>query len=133
PRGHALGSVVCYGAIMLVFLPAARGRWRTAFVTVIVALIALIGISRILLGVHYLSDVVGAWAIGISWLGVTAFTFELNRRAFGQPVTDPVTEGLELEARADLRPAQPEVARGDASVLHRVRIAAAVLVAWVLI
>ncbi len=133
PSGHALGSIVCYGAILLVFLPAARGRWRTAFVTVIVALIALIGISRILLGVHYLSDVVGAWAIGITWLGVTAFAFELNRRAFGQAVTDPVTEGLEPEARADLRPAQPEVARGDAPVLHPGRVAAGVLVAWVLI
>ena len=61
PSGHSLGSIVCYGAILLVFLPAARGRWRTAFITVIVTLVALIGISRILLGVHYLSDVLGAW------------------------------------------------------------------------
>src|SRR6266566_8950540 len=60
PSGHALGSIVCYGAVLLVFLPAARGRWRTTFITVTVALVALIGISRILLGVHYLSDVVGA-------------------------------------------------------------------------
>ena len=28
PSGHSLGSIVCYGAILLVFLPAARGRWR---------------------------------------------------------------------------------------------------------
>ena len=47
----------------------------------IVALIALIGISRILLGVHYLSDVVGARAVGITWLGVTTFAFELARSA----------------------------------------------------
>ncbi|HEX7267410.1 MAG TPA: phosphatase PAP2 family protein, partial [Streptosporangiaceae bacterium] len=62
PSGHSLGSIVCYGAILLVFLPVARGRWRPAFITVIVALVALIGISRVLLGVHYLSDVLGAWA-----------------------------------------------------------------------
>src|SRR5204863_9418583 len=66
PSGHSLGSIVCYGAILLVFLPAARGR-RVTFVTVTVTLIALIGISRILLGVHYLSDVVGVWAGGITW------------------------------------------------------------------
>src|SRR5215471_4719889 len=72
PSGHALGSIVCYGAVLLVFLPAARGRWRSVFVTVTIALIALIGISRILLGVHYVSDVVGAWAVGIAWLGLTA-------------------------------------------------------------
>src|SRR5580700_11045389 len=59
PSGHALGSIVCYGALFLVFLPATRGKWRTAFITAIAALVALIGISRILLGVHFLSDVLG--------------------------------------------------------------------------
>ncbi|HEY5988298.1 MAG TPA: phosphatase PAP2 family protein [Streptosporangiaceae bacterium] len=133
PSGHSLGSIVCYGAILLVFLPAARGRWRTAFTAVIVALVALIGISRVLLGVHYLSDVVGGWAVGITWLGITAFAFELTRHAAGQPVTHPVAEGLEPEARADLRPAEPEPAVRNASIGHRGRIAAAILVAWVLI
>jgi undecaprenyl-diphosphatase len=133
PSGHALGSIVCYGAVLLIFLPAARGRWRTAFIAVIVALVALIGISRILLGVHYLSDVVGAWAVGIAWLGLTAFAFELTRQAAGLPVTDPVTEGLEPEARADLRPAQPEPAGGNARIRDRGRAAAGIVVAWVLI
>ena len=132
PSGHSLGSIVCYGAILLVFLPLARGRWRVTFITVTVTLVALIGISRILLGVHYVSDVLGAWAIGIAWLGVTAVAFELTRHAAGLPVTDPVTEGLEPEARADLRPAQPEP--GNDSPLRRGgRAAAGILVAWVLI
>jgi undecaprenyl-diphosphatase len=131
PSGHSLGSIVCYGAILLVFLPAVRGRWRATFITVIVTLIALIGISRILLGVHYLSDVIGGWAIGITWLGVTAFAFEATRHASGQRVTDPITEGLEPEARSDLQPAQPEPAGTRAR--HRGRIAAGILVAWVLI
>src|SRR5262245_31417169 len=133
PSGHALGSIVCYGAVLLVFLPAARGRWRTAFIAVIVALVALIGISRILLGVHYLSDVVGAWAVGIAWLGLTTFAFELTRQAAGLPVTDPVTEGLEPEARTDLRPAQPEPAGANARIRGRGRAAAGIVVAWVLI
>jgi undecaprenyl-diphosphatase len=131
PSGHSLGSIVCYGAMLLVFLPAARGRWRVAFITVIAALVALIGISRILLGVHYVSDVVGGWAVGIAWLGLTAVAFEAARSAAGQRVTDPVTEGLEPEASADLRPAQPE--RGPSPARHRARIAAGILVAWVLI
>jgi undecaprenyl-diphosphatase len=133
PSGHALGSIVCYGAILLVFLPAARGRWRPALITVIVALAALIGISRILLGVHYLSDVLGAWALGITWLGLTAFAFELTRSAAGQPVTNPVTEGLEPEARADLTPAQPERAVRTGRLRHPAQIAAGIVVAWVLI
>src|SRR6185437_9825959 len=44
PSGHSLGSIVCYGAVLLVFLPAARGRWRPILITVIAALVALIGI-----------------------------------------------------------------------------------------
>jgi undecaprenyl-diphosphatase len=133
PSGHSLGSIVCYGAVLLVFLPAARGRWRSTFTGVIVALVALIGISRILLGVHYLSDVAGGWAVGITWLGLTAFAFELTRLATGLPVTDPVTEGLEPEARSDLRPAEPEPAVPDTPIRHGGRIAAGIVVAWVLI
>src|SRR5579863_2743668 len=108
PSGHALGSIVCYGALLIVFLPVTRGRWRRVFTAVIVTLIVAIGLSRLLLGVHYLSDVLGAWALGITWLGLTAFAFELSRQAAGAPVTNPVTEGLEPEARTDLQPAEPE-------------------------
>jgi undecaprenyl-diphosphatase len=134
PSGHSLGSIVCYGAVLLVFLPAVRGRWRTAFTAGTITLIALIGISRLLLGVHYVSDVLGAWAVGIAWLGLTAVAFELTRQAAGQPVTQALTEGLEPEARTDLRPAEPgpKVAAGTPGH-HYGRIAAAVLVAWVLI
>ena len=133
PSGHALGSIVCYGAVLLVFLPTARGRWRTAFIAATATLVGLIGISRILLGVHYLSDVVGAWAVGIAWLGLTAFAFELTRSSAGLPVTDPVTDGLEPEARADLRPARQERGRDGARIRDRGRVAAGVLIAWVLI
>jgi undecaprenyl-diphosphatase len=134
PSGHSLGSIVCYGAVLLVFLPAARGRWRTVFISAIATLVALIGISRILLGVHYLSDVLGGWTLGITWLGLTAFAFELTRRAGGQPVTDPLAEGLEPEARTDLDLAQPETPMNRSSATRsRARVAAGIVVAWVLI
>jgi undecaprenyl-diphosphatase len=133
PSGHALGSIVCYGALLLVFLPAARGKRRRALTAVIVTLIVVIGISRLLLGVHYLSDVLGAWALGISWLGVTAFAFEVSRQVVGKPVTDPVTEGLEPEARDDLQLAEPETTARRGRARGYGRIAAGALVAWVLI
>src|SRR5580700_8240261 len=139
PSGHALGSIVCYGALFLVFLPVTRGIWRRVFTAVIVTLIAAIGISRLLLGVHFLSDVLGAWALGITWLGVTAFAFELSRQATGAPVTDPVTEGLEPEAGPDLQPAEPETTmhnhrneRHDRARKYG-RIAAGIVVIWVLV
>jgi undecaprenyl-diphosphatase len=135
PSGHALGSMVCYGALLLVFLPAARGRWRTLLRVVVAAIILIVGISRILLGVHYLTDVVGGWAIGVIWLCITAFAFELTRPASGQRITDPITEGLEPENQRDLVLAEPETigsspARGSR---HHGRIAAGVVISWVLI
>jgi len=134
PSGHSLGSFVCYGALFLVFLPVVRGRWRRVFTAGIAALIAAIGISRLLLGVHYISDVLGGWALGITWLGLTAFAFELSRQAAGAPVTDPVTEGLEPEARADLKPAEPERTMDRHDRARKTgRIAAGVVVLWVLI
>ena len=133
PSGHSLGSIVCYGAVLLAFLPVARGRWRRILIAVIAALVVFIGVSRTLLGVHYLSDVLGAWAIGIVWLGVTALAFELARRAAGQPVSDPLSEGLEPEADAGRGPTVKEPAMDGAPARHYGRIAAGVLVAWVLI
>ena len=135
PSGHALGSMVCYGALLLVFLPATRGRWRTAVRLVIAAIILIVGISRILLGVHYVTDVIGGWAIGLIWLGITAFAFELTRPAAGQRVADPITEGLEPENQRDLALAEPEStgsgpARGSR---HHGRIAAGMIISWVLI
>jgi membrane-associated phospholipid phosphatase len=136
PSGHSLDSIVCYGALLLVFLPATRGRWRTTFISVVVALVALIGISRILLGVHFVSDVIAGWAVGIAWLGVTAVAFELARQAAGQPLTAPATEGLAPEERAELKLAHPE--DGTSQVARRSaagpgRIAAEVVATWVLI
>ncbi len=133
PSGHSLGSIVCYGALFLVFLPAIRGKWRRVFTAVVVTLVAAIGVSRLLLGVHYLSDVLGAWTLGITWLGVTAFAFERARQVTGEPVTDPVTEGLEPEACADLKPTEPETTMRHERGRTYGRIAAGLVVIWVLI
>ena len=133
PSGHALGSLVCYGALFLVFLPAVRGTWRRVFTIMTGTLIAAIGVSRLLLGVHYLSDVLGAWALGVTWLGLTAFAFELSRQATGAPVTDPVREGLEPEAHTDLQPAEPETTMDRDRARQSGRIAAGIVVMWVLV
>src|SRR6202046_1023024 len=133
PSGHALGSIVCYGALYLVFLPAPRRNRRSLFTSLISALTVATVSSRLLLGVHFVSDVLGGWALGITWLGVTAFAFELFRQADGAPATDPITEGLEPEARTCLLPAEPEKTMDHERVRKYGRIAAGVVGVWVLI
>jgi undecaprenyl-diphosphatase len=130
PSGHALGSIVCYGALILVFLPAIPQRARKPVTIIVAVLVTAIGVSRIMLGVHYLSDVLGAWALGVAWLGLTAYAFEIMRSQSGQPVTKPLTEGLEPEAASDLKPAVPDRRAGPP---HPARVGAVVIVAWIVI
>ena len=65
PSGHAGNSMITYGAIALFALPA---RWRTAGLIAAVTLSLAIGMTRPALGVHWPSDVLGGWCLGILWL-----------------------------------------------------------------
>lgn len=68
PSGHALGSVVFYGMLAYVLLRLLPARWHRAVIAGAMLLIGGIGISRILLQVHYFSDVMAGYAFGTLWL-----------------------------------------------------------------
>jgi len=107
PSGHTLGATVVYGMLALVFLSLARGWWRGWLIGLAAALAVLVGLTRLALGVHYLSDVLAGWLLGLAWISVTAYAFRVWRREAGRP-TPPLTAGLEPEAAADLAPAPAE-------------------------
>ncbi len=64
PSGHALGATVVYGGLAAL-LASRRGRVAAA------ALIALVACSRVVIGVHYLVDVVAGTGVGIAYLAAT--------------------------------------------------------------
>ncbi|NTW45904.1 MAG: phosphatase PAP2 family protein [Candidatus Moranbacteria bacterium] len=66
PSGHATLSVALYGFIAYLLLRTAAKRWRYRTVTLFAALlvIVLVGLSRLYLGVHYLSDVWSGYLLG---------------------------------------------------------------------
>jgi undecaprenyl-diphosphatase len=68
PSGHALGSAVFYGMLAYVLLRLLPQRLHRAVIAGAVFLIGAIGISRILLQVHYFSDVMAGYACGLLWL-----------------------------------------------------------------
>jgi membrane-associated phospholipid phosphatase len=126
PSGHTLGSTVVYGMLTLVFLSLAKGRWRGWLIGLAAVLVVAIGLSRIALGVHFLSDVLAGWLLGLAWISVTAYAFRVWRREAGQP-TASLTEGLEPEAAADLAPAPAE----GQLLPHPWAKGAEILVGWV--
>jgi membrane-associated phospholipid phosphatase len=69
PSGHTMGSTLFYGLLAL-FVADSLRTWRSRTITFCVAAIwvGLIGLSRIYLGAHYLTDVLGAIAVGLAWL-----------------------------------------------------------------
>ncbi|MCA0269057.1 MAG: phosphatase PAP2 family protein [Bacteroidetes bacterium] len=70
PSGHATGSMLLYGFAAWLVLTRLPERWRA--LGVLLALVPLVvGISRIGLSVHWVSDVLGGWVLGLSWLTVS--------------------------------------------------------------
>jgi undecaprenyl-diphosphatase len=97
PSGHSMQAVVCYGALLLVFLPMLDGRRRVAAISATAGIIVAIGFSRLTLGVHYISDVLGGYVLGAAWLLASVAVFEIWREERGRRATHPLAEGVEPE------------------------------------
>jgi undecaprenyl-diphosphatase len=74
PSGHALLSFCCYGTLAAV--ADVRGALRWLLRAASVALILLIGISRVYLGVHYPTDVIAGYLTGAVWLAGVAILYK---------------------------------------------------------
>jgi len=69
PSGHTMNATVLYLLIVFYIFNFLKGnRFRWIYMSILICLIILIGVSRIYLGVHYLSDVVAGFLTGILWL-----------------------------------------------------------------
>ena len=78
PSGHAMGSITL--AMVLVLL-AWHTRWRWWVTVPLAAFVAMVGLSRIYLGVHYPSDILAGWAVAIAWtVGVYLLVFPHGQR-----------------------------------------------------
>ncbi|HEX7981648.1 MAG TPA: bifunctional DedA family/phosphatase PAP2 family protein [Gemmatimonadaceae bacterium] len=85
PSGHAMGSLVGYGMsvyLLVVYWPPAR-RHRVALGVTATVLVLLIGLSRLYLGVHFLSDVIAGYAAALVWLTVCITGAEIALRQRG--------------------------------------------------
>jgi membrane-associated phospholipid phosphatase len=65
PSGHAMSSATLVAALVVLAWPT---RWRVPVVIVGVIAVITIGLSRLVLGVHYPTDVLGGWAFALAWV-----------------------------------------------------------------
>ena len=68
PSGHALSALALYGTLAYLLARPARTARRTATAAGLLLLVVAVGLSRIYLGYHWVSDVLGSWTLGVLWL-----------------------------------------------------------------
>lgn len=92
PSGHAMGSMIIFGGLIFIlvrYLNTLRRdtkviKWVISIIFSI--LILAIGLSRIYLGVHYPSDVIGGFSLGLAWLSlsIAIFGYPFTKKEFSQ-------------------------------------------------
>lgn len=75
PSGHAMNSAFVYGALLIIVLPELRAAARWVAVAGTAGLVTAIGATRVALGMHYISDVIGGAVFGLVWLTAVVWAF----------------------------------------------------------
>ena len=68
PSGHAMLSTIVYLTLGVLLAQLSESRWLKVYVLGVAVLLSfLVGLTRVFLGVHYLTDVLGGWMAGLAW------------------------------------------------------------------
>ncbi len=113
PSGHSMTSLVSYG-LLAYFLVLVLPRWWARWLAVagLSLLVLAIGFSRVYLGAHYLSDVLGGFAVGGFWLAVCISGLETVRRKARKVAPSPLTAPMHGEGKGEEGPAVAAASEG---------------------
>lgn len=79
PSGHASGSMLVYGLLGYLIVRHAPAAWHVPVALTSLALIVFVGSSRVLLQVHYLSDILAGYASAATWVALCIAGLEAVR------------------------------------------------------
>jgi len=86
PSGHTASAAACWAAIGFVVAARMRLGPRRWIAAASVAIAVLVAASRVLLGVHWLTDVIAGLVVGWTWFFLVALIFGGRLHRFGEPV-----------------------------------------------
>jgi membrane-associated phospholipid phosphatase len=85
PSGHAIGSIVLYGFVAYL-LATFHPKYSPIIYTLAAILIGIIGISRLYLGVHWLTDIIAGYGVGFLWMMICITMLRLQKLRQGEPI-----------------------------------------------
>ncbi|MEO7497023.1 MAG: phosphatase PAP2 family protein [Massilia sp.] len=87
PSGHTSGAAMLYGLLAAYLVVNGKGWWvRTGAVLLACAMVTLVGLSRMVLGAHYLSDVLAGAIEAVCWLAICITAVSCLRRRRDEPL-----------------------------------------------
>jgi undecaprenyl-diphosphatase len=113
PSGHAMSATVVYGTVAYLLARLQKHAWSRALTLLVaILLVALICLTRLYLGVHYPSDVLGGIIVGLAWSGFCMATLEASlalarRRAPASVVEEAPTPKEQVTAARQPVPQTP--------------------------
>lgn len=76
PSGHSSGSAIAYGLLAYLAFQLLPAPWNIVACVILGVIPVLVGVSRIYLGVHYPSDVLAGWLLGLAVLLLVIFAVQ---------------------------------------------------------
>jgi membrane-associated phospholipid phosphatase len=76
PSGHSSGIATLVTIALVLAWPRLTVRWRRLALAAGAGVVVLVGLTRMWLGVHFLADVLGGWALGVTWTLLVAVAFD---------------------------------------------------------
>ena len=94
PSGHAQAATVGCGILLVIFLPMVGRRHRIWLWVAAGVVVTAVAFSRVALGVHFVSDVIGGVILGAAWVLAMAAAFDAwpTQNGAGPPVRQDLTD-----------------------------------------